>query len=227
MTRRRFVWIASSVCGVLAIVGMAWSSFGTHKIVLTDTQLQEQLNHELPRAIKGVTIKGATIKIAENRIALTIDVRASALNQSFAASVSARGIPRLDTERGELFFDADDVKLENLAIGNMGPSGQAAGPLAGLMADKRIKAVAGNVIAAGVKAYLAARPVYRFKDDLKGSVLKSTVTELTIEGNAVAIRLSLLNLSVMAVLCLSVLLVLLTGIVYLVRHPSWGVRIQP
>jgi hypothetical protein len=229
VTKRRLVWIAAGLSGALAIAGMVWSSFGTSRIVLTDTRLQERFNPGLPRQVKGVTIERATIKIAENHIALTIDVRASALNQTFAAAVFARGIPRLDAERGELFFDADDVKLENITIGNSeGNADQSGGRLGGLMAKnlKGIKAVASSVIASGVKGYLAARPVYRVKDDLKGLVLKSTVTGLTIEGNAVAISLSLLSVSVMVALCLSALLAVLAGIVYLVRHQSWGVRMQ-
>ncbi|HEV3394908.1 MAG TPA: hypothetical protein VG100_02130, partial [Xanthobacteraceae bacterium] len=75
-------------------------------------------------------------------------------------------------------------------------------------------------------AYLAARPVYRFKDDLKGIALKAAITDVAIEGNAIAIGVSLINLSVMVAVCLLVLLVIVVVVVQLVRHPSWGARVQ-
>jgi Protein of unknown function (DUF1439) len=229
MTRRWFAWIAAGIFGAMAIAGAVWSAFGTNRVVLTDVQLQERVNRQLPREVKGVTIERATVTIAESQLALRVEVRASVLNQTFATAAFARGIPRFDAERGELFFDADDVKLENFTIGNPGDlADQLGGRLGGLVSENltRVKEAAGNTIAAGVKAYLAARPVYRFKDDLKGLVLKAAVTDVAIEGNTVAIGLSLLNLSVMAAVCLLALLAVLVGVVQLVRHPSWGAQMQ-
>jgi ABC-type dipeptide/oligopeptide/nickel transport system ATPase component len=175
------------------------------------------------------TIKRATLTIAQREIALRIDVGASALGRTVTTTAFARGIPRYDAEHGELFFDADDVTLENFAISN--PAGAGEQPsvrLGGLISENlpRIKTAAEKTIATGVKAYLAARPVYRFKDDLKGLVLKATITDIAIEGNTVAISVSLLNLGVTAAVCLLALLVALVGVIHLVRHPSWGVRMQ-
>jgi hypothetical protein len=120
------------------------------------------------------------------------------------------------------------VKLEDFTIGN--PAGRVEQPgerLASLVGENRltkVKVAAGNTIAAGVKAYLAARPVYSFKDDLKGLVLKAAITDVAIEGNAVAIGVSLFNLSVMVAICLLALLTILVVVVQLIRHPSWGAR---
>jgi hypothetical protein len=76
------------------------------------------------------------------------------------------------------------------------------------------------------KAYLAARPVYSLKDDLKSLVLKRAITGVTIEGNAVAIGVSLFNLSVMVAIFLLALLAILVVVVQLIRHPGWGARTQ-
>jgi hypothetical protein len=230
MTLRRFAWIAAGVFGTLAILGAVWSALGTNRIVLTDAQLQERVNRQLPREVKGVTIERATVTIAEHQVALRVEVQASALNRTFAATASARGIPRYDAERGALFFDADDVKLVNFTVGN--PAGrveQPGGRLAGLVGENhltQVKAAAGNTVAAGLKAYLAARPVYSFKDDLKGLVLKAAITDVAIEGNAVAIGVSLFNSSVMLAICLLALLAILVVVVQLFRHPGWGARTQ-
>jgi hypothetical protein len=229
MTRRPLAWIAAVVLGAVAIAGALWSAFGTNRVVLTDAQLQERINRQLPHEVKGVTIERATVTIAENQIALRVEVRASALGRTFATAAFARGIPRYDAERGEVFFDADDVKLENFTMGDSaGRADQPGGRLGALVGENltRIKTVAGSTIAAGVKAYLAARPVYRFKDDLKGVVLKAAITDVAIEGNAVAIGVSLFNLSVMVAVCLLALLVIVVIVVQLIRHPAWGARRQ-
>ncbi len=229
MTRRLLVWIVAVVLGALAIVGGLWSAFGTNRIVRTDAQLQERINRQLPHEVKGVTIERATVTIADNQIALRVEIRASALGQTVAASAFARGIPRYDAERGELFFDAEDVKLENFTVGDRaGGADEPSGRLSDLVGEKlmRIKAVAGSAITTGVKAYLAARPVYRFKDDLKGLVLKAAITDVAIEGNAVAISVSLLNLSVMVAVCLLALLTIVVIAVQIMRHPGWGARGQ-
>jgi hypothetical protein len=229
MARRRLAWIAAGVFGALAIAGAMWSAFGTNRIILTDLQLQERVNRQLPREVKGVTIEKASVTIAESQVALRVEVRANALDRTFAAAASARGIPRYDAQRGELFFDADDVKLEDFTIGNAAsPIDQAGGRLRDLVGENltRVKAAASNTIAAGVKAYLASRPVYRFKDDLKGLVLRAAITDVAIEGNAVAIGVSVLNLSVLLAVCLSALLAVVVVVVHLIRHPGWGARAQ-
>jgi hypothetical protein len=227
MTIRAFAWIVAGMLALLAMVGAVWSGFATNRIVLTDASLQERVNRQLPREVKGVTIERATVTIADRQIALRVAVRASAVSRSLAATVVARGIPRFDAEFGELYFDADDVKFENFTVNPPAgvtdrPDGRPGG-LAGEVLT-RVKEGAAATIAAGVKAYLAARPVYRFKDDLKGLVLKAAVTDIAVEGNAVAIGLSLLNLSAMVAVCLLLLVAVLIAVVQLVRHPSWGVR---
>ncbi len=220
MTKRRLAWIAIVALGTLALVGALWSAFGKTTIVLTATQLQERANRELPRDFKGVTVERTGVTIAEGRIALRVELRAAALGQVLAATASVRGVPVYDGARGELFFDADDVKVESLkAVG---------GGLAQRMdrqdtrLGERIEAAAGKAMAAGIKAYLAARPVYRFKDDFKGIVLKAAVSDIAIAGDAVVIPVSLVNLTAAVATYLFIIVCVLAFMFYLVRHPGWG-----
>ena len=48
-----------------------------------------------------------------------------------------------------------------------------------------------------IKAYLALRPVYRFRDDLKGTVARAALAGVTVEQNNLVITLSIWNLTVM------------------------------
>jgi hypothetical protein len=114
---RRLAWIAAFVLGLLAIAGAAWSAFGPETIVLTEPQLQERVNRQLPREFRGVTVERATLGLADGRISLHVEARATALGQAIVAAAFARGVPRYNAEGGEIFFDAEDVRLENFRIG--------------------------------------------------------------------------------------------------------------
>src|SRR5215813_9466649 len=101
------------------IAGAALSAFGPERIVLGEAQLQERINRELPRQFRGVTIERATVNLADGRISLRAETRATALGKSFAVVALARGVPHYDAERGEVFFDADEVRLEDLGSGSL------------------------------------------------------------------------------------------------------------
>ena len=233
-TKRRLAWIAIAVCGVVAAAGAAWSAFGPDKIVLSEAQLQERVNRELPREFRGVTVERAAISLADDRVSLRVDVRATVVGQAIAAAASTRGTPHYDAEKGALFFDADDIRLENVTLGS-GSLGERADRLGARIGGRlgeqikdnlpRIESAAGTLVAAGVKGYLAARPVYRFKDDFKGMLLKSTVTDIAVVGNTLAIGVSLFGLTAGVGAWLFGLLLALLAVVQLVRHPGWGISV--
>jgi hypothetical protein len=219
MTKRRVAWIAAAILGVVGIAGALWSTITGGRIELTAAQLQERVNRALPREFKGVTVDSATVAIADGRIELRVEVHATALGQSFAATASARGLPVYEAERGELFFEAD-----NIAVSRIRPTG---GNLAERVdrsrLGQRLEEAAGKLVAAGIKAYLAARPVYRFKDDVKGIVLKAAVTNVAIESDRLVITVSLISLTRTVALFLGLLLLALILLVQLRLHPGWGI----
>ena len=69
---------------------------------------------------------------------------------------------------------------------------------------------------------MAARPVYRFKEDFKGIVLKAALVDVTIQQDALAVRFSLWNLTVTVAAFALVLFGVLLVVFFLVRHPRWG-----
>jgi len=79
----------------------------------------------------------------------------------------------------------------------------------------------------GVKAYLAARPVYRFKDDVKGVVLKATIGDIAIVGETLVIDLSPIKLTATVAFWLLGLALVLFVAVWLVRRPGWGANGDP
>jgi hypothetical protein len=133
-----------------------------------------------------------------------VEAHATALSQAFATTAFARGTPRYNAEAGELFFDAEDVRLEDFTIGS-GSLAERAERLGARIGGRlgeaveqrlpRIEAAATVILEIGIKAYLAARPVYRFKEDFKGLVLKATITDIAIDGNTLVVSISLIKLT--------------------------------
>ena len=213
------VWIVLTAIGLLAAAGAFWSASGTREITLTETELQEQLGRHLPKEFRGVTVDRATVKLADNRIALRIEAQGSALGAPYAVAASANGAPRYDAARGELFFDADSVQIESVTLRGAPLLGGENNPdtLRG-----RIEAAAHSIVEIGIKTFLAERPVYRFSDNLKGMVLNAAITNIAIAGNTLVIGVSLWNLTAIGLAFLLVVLLALWLIVVLIRHPMWG-----
>ena len=87
MSKRQLAWIAVAVVGVLSIGGVLWTMFGTSKLVFTEAELQARLNQQLPRTVREVTIERVAVQLAENRMALRIEVRGTAMRQPVSATV--------------------------------------------------------------------------------------------------------------------------------------------
>ncbi len=223
MTRRRWTWVALAILGGFTAAGALWSVFGPDRIVLTTSELQARINRSLPREFRGVTVERATVTVADDRVALRVETHAAVLGQTFSAVVYARGIPRFSPDRGEFFFDADEVKVTDFAA--TGGSVAVRIDRLGASLRERAEAAAGKLVEVGLRAYLAERPVYRFKDDLKGIVLKAAVSNVATRGDAILITMSLVTLTVMTAASLAALLVITFLMAQLVRHPDWGLSV--
>jgi len=223
MSKRHLAWIALLLLGAVAAAGAAWSASGPGKIALTAPLVQERINRALPRDFKGVTVEQATVTIAEDRVALRVQAHAAALGQTAGATVSARGVPRYDAARGEIFFDAEDVKVTDFSLAGGGLAERLDRLGGGLR--ERAEAAAGSAIALGLRTYLAERPVYRFKDDLKGFVLKAAITDIATQADAIVVTVSVLSFTETVAIDLALLLLIVFLLVQLVRHPEWGLAI--
>src|SRR5262249_32810499 len=220
MSRRRIAWIVIALVGLLSAVGLLWSMFGSDRLTFTAEELQSRLNQQLPRTVRDVTIERVNVALADNRLGLRIAMQARVLQQPVSATVSARGVPRYAASDAAMFFDADEIKIEQLAIAGRTVLGEEGGRL-GNTARSALQGAAES----GIKAYLAARPVYRFKDDFKGVVLKAALVDVAIEQNTLAVTFSLWNLTMTAAMFALILIMLALVIYWLIRHPVWGLDV--
>jgi len=220
MSKRRIAWIVVALVGLLSVAGLLWSMFGSDRLTFSAAELQSRLNQQLPRTVRDVTIERVDVALADSRLALRIALQARVLQQPVSATVSARGVPRYAADEAAMYFDADNIKIEQLAIAGRTVVGEEGGRLANTVRSA-LQGVAEN----GIKAYLAARPVYRFKDDIKGVVLKAALVDVAIEQNTLAVTFSLWNLTMTAAIFALILIILVLVIYWLIRHPRWGLNI--
>src|SRR5262249_16449710 len=156
-------------------------------IALTEGDLQERVNRALPRQFHSVVVERGTVNVADGRITVRVETRASALGKTVATAAVARGVPQYNAERGEVFFDADDVKVED--SGGGGIVKQLGIRIGGRLGEKleqsmpRVEDAVAGFVASSIKTWLASRPVYRFKDDIKGVVFKATLKDISVEGD--------------------------------------------
>jgi Protein of unknown function (DUF1439) len=220
MSKRRIAWIVVALVGLLSAVGLVWSMFGSDRLTFTAAELQSRLNQQLPRTVRDVTIERVDVALADNRLALRIATQARVLQQPVSATVSARGVPRYVAQEAAMYFDADEIKIEQLAIAGRTVVGEEGGRL-----GNAVRSTLQGLAESGIKAYLATRPVYRFKDDFKGFVLKAALVDVAIEQNTLTVTFSLWNLTMTAAMFALILIILGLVIYWLIRHPRWGLNI--
>jgi hypothetical protein len=220
MSRRGVAWIVVTLVGLLSTAGLLWSIFGSDRLTFTAAELQSRLSQQLPRTVRDVTIERVDVALADNQLALRVEMQARVLQQSVSSTVSARGVPRYAAQEAAMYFDADEIKIQQLAIAGRTVVGEEGGRL-----RNAVRSALQGVAEGGIKAYLAARPVYRFKDDFKGVVLKAALVNVAIEQNTLAVTFSLWNLTMTAALFALILIILVLVIYWLIRHPLWGLNI--
>jgi hypothetical protein len=212
MSKRVLVRTLVIVLALLATAGMLWSMFGTSKLVFTESELQERLNQQLPRTVREVTIERVDVGLAESRLALRIAFQAMVLRQQVSAVLSTRGVPRYEPTSGTMHFEAEATSIDQLTIAGRNVP-QAAGATLQRLAEPAIK------------AYLAARPVYRLKDDLKGVLLKAALVDVAIERDRLVVTFSIWNLTTTVAMFALLLIGALLAVYLLVRHPHWGLSV--
>jgi hypothetical protein len=212
MTSPWLFWSAALLIAALTLAGAGLSAFGPDRIALTGADLEERVSRALPRQFHNVTVDRAAVSVTDGRVTVRAETRVSAFGKTIAATVVVRGVPQYNAERGEVFFDADDVKIEDSGSGGLL---KQLGVRVGEQPQRNmshVEAAAAGLVAGSIRAWLAARPVYRFKDDVKGLVLKATLEHVTVEGDKLVIVASLIRLSaaVAAWLCALAIVVLAT-----------------
>jgi Protein of unknown function (DUF1439) len=217
MSKRAFVGTVFAFLALVAAAGVFCALFGINRISLTESDIQTPLNQQLPKTVERLTIERVEVRLADDRLGLRIDLQGAALNQQISSSVSVRGSPRYDARTGELFFDADDVDFVRLAVGNKTVVGETAPAAGSEIASPAVQ----QFVEIAIKLYLARQPVYRFKNDLTGTVAKMALAGVAVEQNNLVAYLSIWSLTAAVAIFGLIVLVALYLAYLFIRYPPW------
>lgn len=231
MTKRTLVWTILTVLGLAGILAALLGAFGTSRVVLGQGDLQARIDRALPRTAKDITVERVTVILDDDRMMLKVEAEGRKLGQPFSVVASARGRPRYDPDRGALFFEPDNVTIEDLTLrGSSGGdrvencTGRLKDRLGEIVKDKAaaIDISAAKIAEQGIKLYLSTFPIYRVKEGAKGLVVRAVLRAVAIENSALVVTFSWWGLTFLAATCGLLMLVLAVVAVQLIRYPGWG-----
>jgi hypothetical protein len=224
MSKRNLAWIVIVLVGALSTTAMLWSGFGSIHVVFTAAELQKRLNQKLPRTVLNVTIEDVALNASDNRLGLRIDIQTNVHHEAISAVVSARGVPRYDGHREAMYFDVDEIKVNQVAVAGKTIVDENAAPRSRLGAA--VLPAAQRVVEAAVKTYFAEVPVYRLRNDVKGFVLKAALSDIKIDQNVLVVTFSLWNFSLVVFVFALPLLTVASFVYFLIRYPLWGAELM-
>jgi hypothetical protein len=207
MTSRRRILIALTVCTLLAIALL--SQVHSIKLVSIDEnfaqeRISKQIGRDLPVkgpakiAIKRVSLESASVHIADGQVNISARLKGELrFGQSFSLVSSAIGVPSY--AGGAFYFHPDKIKVQELSL-----QGQQ------MRAESWMTAL---VETAAMHAF-EKRPIYRLKDDVKGRILRSSLTSIAVAGDRIELTFSLWQIT--AAVAAGILLLLLSAAAALV-----------
>jgi len=218
---RSLAWVLAVILLVVGVVGIAWNIVGPKLLSPSQERLQTLTNQHLPYHWKyGVSVTEVALDLSHNdKAAATLiitkdkkgeDTAAEGIPPQLSGAVYAEGtVKYLD---GEVFFIPDVVDVLEVDT-----RGNNVVEKSHIFIDKHIHpqwlnekahtavdtgdAKARQAVDKIARAYLNARPVYRVKDDVKGLVIKASVTSIEVKswqdgkGGNLIIHASILRLT--------------------------------
>jgi len=85
MSRRTIAFVLLFAINLACLAGMIWSVFGNSQVSFTQGELQQRLNHQLPRTVKGVTIDRVDVALADNKLSFRASLQGQIVRQTVSA----------------------------------------------------------------------------------------------------------------------------------------------
>jgi hypothetical protein len=241
MTRRALMWAGVVLLFLLAVGGL-WAIHGERSVTLTEAQIQERINKQLDKdfpvkgaahlLLKTVNVKKATVHIQDGHVIALIDVEGTLRgNKKFTLTTYSVGVPTYSF--GEFFFKPDKVEVQKFAYEGSTPTELftrfarryvSDDKTRRLIEDKAPKAEAWMTVVAenAATGFLARRPVYRPKDDVRGLLIKASLESVKVNQGHVVITFSLWQLTGSVLFGLLCLISFVVAAWVLIKHPFLG-----
>lgn len=241
MTRRTLMWAGVVLLFLLAVGGL-WAVYGVRTVTLTEAQIQERINKQIDKdfrvkgvahlLVKTVKVKDAVVHIQDDHIIVLIDVEGTLRgNKKFTLTAYSVGVPAYSL--GEFFFRPDKVEVQKFAYEGSTPTELftrfsrryvSDDKARQLIEDKAPKAEEWMTVVAenAATSFLARRPVYRPKDDMRGLLIKASLESVKVDQSQIVITFSLWQLTVSVLFGLLCLIGCIATIWVLIKHPFLG-----
>lgn len=193
--RRRRSWALVITLLVIAAVGTLYSAFGNFDVTLTRDTLQQKIDAKLPFTTKSnVVISGVQLDLSGDKINLAVAAQTRRMNAQLSGTGTTTGTLRYDGA-GNFYFHPDELKVTGLKVGDE----THAATRTERVIDKfmqsrtaeRVEPAAEKLLQKGAEMALERIPVYRVKDDFKGTIIKAGLSSVEVKNNAVVAHVSL------------------------------------
>jgi hypothetical protein len=192
MNFRRYRLIALTICALFSIFLLS-QAYGIKSISISESFAQEQLSKQIGKdipvkgaaaiAIKKVSLHGVGIHIGDGQVHISAKLNGELrFGKSFSLASSAIGIPSYS--EGAFYFHPEKFKVQELSF-----QGQ----------QMRAEGWMTDLVEAAAMFSFEKRPVYRLKDDVKGIIVRSSLTSMKVAGDHIEVTLSLWQITKAAV----------------------------
>lgn len=200
------VWVAIALLCAVAI-GLFEVVPQTLRVRISEQEASAKMQEAIDKkAHEGLSIDNAVLTFNNNAVQFSGHVSGERVGQKFSADISVDGVPRYDEKRQAIFFTPTKFTLKNFTFRGEAPAEKARRIGGTIFKNTTIGTVLENsaedierwvIRTAEKRVYtiLEKRPVYRIKDDVKGMLLKASLTTIAIEENHAVATLSVVKFS--------------------------------
>jgi hypothetical protein len=207
MISRRNVRIALTVSALLAIALLS-QLHGTKTVSISENFAQERLTKQAGRdlpvkgaaqiAIKKVSLESIDVHISGGQVNISAKLNGELrFGKAFSLASSAIGVPTYSD--GAFYFHPDKIKVQELSL-----QGQ----------QMRVEGWMTALVEAAAMHAFEKRPIYRLKDDVKGRIIRSSLTLISVVDDHIELKFSLWQITAAA--AAGILLFILTAAAALV-----------
>jgi len=227
------VWLFTTVLAVVAAAGIIWGATSSFDKVLTQSQLQHKIDEKLHFTAKTVTVENVQLNLADDKINLTFDASTIKFKSHYAVSAATTGKLRYDSGQGAFFFTPEKLALSNFTVNDNVVGAKAEGLVDRLLGDSKLAerkdafkesahTVVENAVQEGAQMVLERIPVYTLKDDIKGTIIRMSLTGVEVRDNTLIAHISIWQFTMSVLMFGLVLALSLIIAIGLLASPGWG-----
>ena len=230
MSKRGWAWAGLITLALVSVVGGVFLIFGgSHTIRLSQEDIQERINKQLPKTWNDITVTEASVNLAET-MTVHATMGGEKFNRRFDLSGTAEG--EIVYRKGAFYFEPISITVEQFTYQGNTIAGGLKNTLDRYLDDGKLKDAlergtdnvekwATETAQSATKFLLDFIPIYRVKDDFKGFLIKASLESVSVEDGKLAITFSLYRLTINVIILFVVLLAAIGLMIALVRNPGW------